>query len=416
MNILLKQVLIADPNSPFNHQQVDILIENNLIKQIGSLHDASAEIVINEPDLIVSPGWVDVFANFCEPGFEYKETLETGSSCAAAGGFTRVFALPNTKPVIDNKSMIEYVALKSGGLPIFIHPMGAISQKTGGNTLAEMYDMRNSGAVAFTDGIHPVQSSGLFLKALQYVKAFNGVLIQVPIDQSIGASGLMNEGIVSTQLGLPGIPAISEESMLKRDIDLVRYTDSKLHFTGISSSQSLQLIKDAKTEGLSVTCSVTPYHLFFCDEDLHDYNTYLKVNPPLRTRKDMLALREGIIDGTIDCIASHHFPQDWDHKVCEFEYAAFGMTGLQTAFSAVNHLMKDLSNDRLIDLFSNNARNIFGLPSSIIKEGNNAELTIFNKTATALFNNKSKSSNSAFAKITLQGLVKGIVNKGNIYL
>jgi dihydroorotase len=416
MNILLKQVLIADPNSPFNRQQVDIFIENNLIKQIGSLHDASAEIVINEPDLIVSPGWVDVFANFCEPGFEYKETLETGSSCAAAGGFTRVFALPNTKPVIDNKSMIEYVALKSGGLPIFIHPMGAISQKTEGNTLAEMYDMRNSGAVAFTDGIHPVQSSGLFLKALQYVKAFNGVLIQVPIDQSIGASGLMNEGIVSTQLGLPGIPAISEESMLKRDIDLVRYTDSKLHFTGISSSQSLQLIKDAKTEGLSVTCSVTPYHLFFCDEDLHDYNTYLKVNPPLRTRKDMLALREGIIDGTIDCIASHHFPQDWDHKVCEFEYAAFGMTGLQTAFSAVNHLMKDLSNDRLIDLFSNNARNIFGLPSSIIKEGNNAELTIFNKTATALFNNKSKSSNSAFAKITLQGLVKGIVNKGNIYL
>jgi dihydroorotase len=416
MNILLKQVLIADPNSPFNRQQVDIFIENNLIKQIGSLHDASAEIVINEPDLIVSPGWVDVFANFCEPGFEYKETLETGSSCAAAGGFTRVFALPNTKPVIDNKSLIEYVALKSEGLPIFIHPMGAISQKTEGNTLAEMYDMRNSGAVAFTDGIHPVQSSGLFLKALQYVKAFNGVLIQVPIDQSIGASGLMNEGIVSTQLGLPGIPAISEESMLKRDIDLVRYTNSKLHFTGISSSQSLQLIKDAKTEGLSVTCSVSPYHLFFCDEDLHDYNTYLKVNPPLRTRKDMLALREGIIDGTIDCIASHHFPQDWDHKVCEFEYAAFGMTGLQTAFSAVNHLMKDLSNDRLIDLFSNNARNIFGLPSSIIKEGNNAELTIFNKTATALFNNKSKSSNSAFAKITLQGLVKGIVNKGNIYL
>jgi dihydroorotase len=416
MNILLKQVLIADPNSPFNRQQVDIFIENNLIKQIGSLHDASAEIVINEPDLIVSPGWVDVFANFCEPGFEYKETLETGSSCAAAGGFTRVFALPNTKPVIDNKSLIEYVALKSEGLPIFIHPMGAISQKTEGNTLAEMYDMRNSGAVAFTDGIHPVQSSGLFLKALQYVKAFNGVLIQVPIDQSIGASGLMNEGIVSTQLGLPGIPAISEESMLKRDIDLVRYTNSKLHFTGISSSQSLQLIKDAKTEGLSVTCSVTPYHLFFCDEDLHDYNTYLKVNPPLRTRKDMLALREGIIDGTIDCIASHHFPQDWDHKVCEFEYAAFGMTGLQTAFSAVNHLMKDLSNDRLIDLFSNNARNIFGLPSSIIKEGNTAELTIFNKTATALFNNKSKSSNSAFAKITLQGLVKGIVNKGNIYL
>jgi dihydroorotase len=416
MNILLKQVLIADPNSPFNRQQVDIFIENNLIKQIGSLHDASAEIVINEPDLIVSPGWVDVFANFCEPGFEYKETLETGSSCAAAGGFTRVFALPNTKPVIDNKSLIEYVALKSEDLPIFIHPMGAISQKTEGNTLAEMYDMRNSGAVAFTDGIHPVQSSGLFLKALQYVKAFNGVLIQVPIDQSIGASGLMNEGIVSTQLGLPGIPAISEESMLKRDIDLVRYTNSKLHFTGISSSQSLQLIKDAKTEGLSVTCSVSPYHLFFCDEDLHDYNTYLKVNPPLRTRKDMLALREGIIDGTIDCIASHHFPQDWDHKVCEFEYAAFGMTGLQTAFSAVNHLMKDLSNDRLIDLFSNNARNIFGLPSSIIKEGNTAELTIFNKTATALFNNKSKSSNSAFAKITLQGLVKGIVNKGNIYL
>ncbi|MDP1844350.1 MAG: dihydroorotase [Sediminibacterium sp.] len=417
MNILLKQVLITDPNSPFNGKIFDMLIESNKISKIGGKLTDKADVIIDEPGMAVSPGWVDVFAHFCDPGYEFKESLQSGAEAAAAGGYTRVFTLPNTKPVTDNKSLVEYAAKQTAHYPVHIHPIGAITQKAEGKELAEMYDMRNSGAIAFSDGIKPVQSPGLFIKALQYVKAFNGVLIQVPIDQSIGASGVMNEGVVSTRLGLPGIPSIAEESILKRDIDLVRYTHSQLHFTGVSTLQSLNLIREAKKEGLQITCSVTPYHLFFCDEDLLTYDTYLKVNPPLRSKADMLALRDGIIDGTIDCIASHHLPQDWDHKICEFDYAEFGMIGLETAFSVVNHLLDNLSNDRIVELFSLNARNIFKLPATHISEGAAAELTLFHRKRNTMLQKtdfKSKSANSAFIDRELNGKVMGIINKGKI--
>ncbi len=418
MNILLKQVKITDTNSPFNGKIFDLLIENNIISKIGADLTEKASIVIEGNQLCVSPGWVDIFAHFCDPGFEFKETIQTGANAAVAGGFTRVFTLPNTKPVTDNKSLVEYAAKQSNNLPIYIHPLGAITQNTEGKELAEMYDMHNSGAIAFSDGINPVQSPGLFIKALQYVKAFDGVLIQVPIDKSIGAAGLMNEGIISTRLGLPGIPAISEEIMLKRDIDLVRYTGSKIHFTGVSTANSLKLISAAKKEGLSVSCSVTPYHLFFCDEDLQSYDTFLKVNPPLRTKKDMLALREGVLNGSIDCIASHHLPQDWDHKICEFDAASFGMIGLETSFLVINHLIEELSDDRIIELFSLNARNIFQIPTTHIEEGAIAELTIFQRNETTILaksNFKSKSLNSAFIDCSLKGKVLGTINKGNYY-
>lgn len=418
MNILLKQVLITDPNSPFNGKLFDILIEENKISKIAAQLNDKATVVVDEPGLSVSPGWVDIFSHFCDPGYEFKETLQTGAAAAAAGGYTRVFTLPNTKPVTDNKSLVEYAARQSADFPVYIHPIGAITRNAEGKDLAEMYDMLHSGAVAFSDGLHPVQSPGLFLKALQYVKAFNGVLIQVPVDKSIGAAGLINEGIISTRLGLPGMPSIAEESILKRDIDLARYAGSKIHFTGVSTLQSLNLIREAKKEGLDVTCSVTPYHLFFCDEDLQSYDTYLKVNPPIRTKADMLALRDAIIDGTVDCIASHHLPQDWDHKICEFEYASFGMTGLETAFAVVNHLLEQLSNDRMVELFSLNARNIFNLPATNISEGAAAELTLYQRNGqTVLLKTdfKSKSANSAFTDRELKGKVKGIINKGKIY-
>lgn len=418
MNILLKQVLITDPNSPFNGKLFDILIEENKISKIAAQLNDKATVVVDEPGLSVSPGWVDIFSHFCDPGYEFKETLQTGADAAAAGGYTRVFTLPNTKPVTDNKSLVEYAARQSADFPVYIHPIGAITRNAEGKDLAEMYDMLHSGAVAFSDGLHPVQSPGLFLKALQYVKAFNGVLIQVPVDKSIGASGLINEGIISTRLGLPGMPSIAEESILKRDIDLARYAGSKIHFTGVSTLQSLNLIREAKKEGLDVTCSVTPYHLFFCDEDLQSYDTYLKVNPPVRTKADMLALRDAIIDGTVDCIASHHLPQDWDHKICEFEYASFGMTGLETAFAVVNHLLEQLSNDRMVELFSLNARNIFNLPATNISEGAAAELTLYRRNKQTIMQKtdfRSKSANSAFTDRELKGKVKGIVNKGKIY-
>jgi len=243
-------------------------------------------------------------------------------------------------------------------------------------------------------------------------------VIQVPQDKTINAHGLMNEGIVSTRLGLPGMPAIAEELMVSRDIEAAQYTDSILHFTGISTERSVQCIKEEKFKGLRISCSVTPYHLFFCDEDLDTYDANLKVNPPLRSRADMLALRRAVEEGDIDCIASHHMPQDWDSKTCEFEYAQFGMIGLQTAYAAVQTACPGLSTEQLVKLFSLNARAIFGLDNATIAEGKAAEITLFNKEAFILLkeNIKSKSQNSAFIKMALSGKVVGIVSKGNLIL
>ncbi|BFG69543.1 dihydroorotase [Sediminibacterium sp. KACHI17] len=418
MKILIRQAKVADPHSAHNGKVKDIFIEDGIITQIADKINTKADQEITTEQLIISSGWVDIFAHACDPGFEYKETLATMSAAAAAGGFTHVFALADNKPVTDNKAQVEYIRLGSQCLPASILPIGAITKNKEGQTLAEMYDMRNSGAVAFSDGLQPVQSPGLFLKALQYVKAFDGVLIQMPIDKSIGAGGLINEGIVSTRLGLPGLPALAEELIIKRDIDLLRYTGSKLHITGISTANSVALINEAKKEGLQITCSVTPYHLFFCDEDLQTYDTNLKVNPPLRTREDMMALRAAVKNGSIDCIASHHIPQDWDHKTCEFEYAAYGMLGLQTVLPALVESVPELSNDQIVSLLSINARNIFGLPQTHIQEGAKAELTLFSTTVSSTLTKetlKSKSNNSAFLNKTMKGAVIATIHKGQLH-
>jgi len=419
MKLLLKKVEIADINSSYNGTKKDILITDGIVTEIADNIDVQADKTVDETDLVVSTGWVDIFTHFCDPGFEYRETLQSGATAAAAGGFTQVFILPNTQPQIQSKTQVEYVVEKSKALPVSISPLGAITKNIEGKELAEMYDMKNSGAAAFSDGLHPVQSSGLLLKALQYVKAFDGVIVQMPIDKSIGAFGLMNEGIISTQLGLPGIPAIAEEMIVKRDIDLLKYTESKLHITGVSTAKTVELISNAKAEGLQITCSVTPYHLMYCDENLVDYDTNLKINPPLRSRTDMMALRQAVLDGKIDCITSHHLPQNWDSKTCEFEYAKSGMIGLQTAFAAINELLPGLSGTQLATLFSSNARHIFGLTPATIQIGAVAELTLFTKQGQTVLikeNNKSKSANSSLFNQALQGTVLGIYHKSQLHL
>lgn len=419
MKLLLKQVTISDTSSPYNGLIKDILIENSLITNIADTVEGNDEQVIEGKNLFISPGWVDIFAHFNDPGYEYKETLETGASAAASGGFTNVFVLPNTNPAISNKSSVEYIVQKSIALPVNIIPIGSITKNAEGKELAEMYDMRNSGAVAFSDGLYPVQTSGLFLKALQYAKAFDGVLIQLPIDRSIGKFGLMHEGITSTRLGLPGMPAIAEELLVSRDIELAKYTQSKLHITGISTAKSLALITDAKRQGISITCSVTPYHLFFCDEDLLQYDTNLKVDPPLRTRQDMLALRQGVEDAVIDCIATHHMPQDWDNKTCEFEYAKPGMIGLETCFSIINTILPNVSAERLADLLGNNAREIFSLNKHPVNINSVADLTLFERDIEYNFDItsiRSKSNNTPFINKHLKGKVIGTINKDKLYL
>jgi dihydroorotase len=416
MDILLRQVHIVDPSSPFHQQQVDLLIQNGVITDIGHLTN-KADKEINIKGLHLSPGWLDVFSHFCDPGLEFKETLETGAMAAAAGGFTDVMILPNTAPVLHNKSGIEYIVQKSKRLAVSVHPIAAITKNAEGRELAEMYDMHQSGAVAFSDGMNPVQSSGLLLKALQYVKAISKTIIQVPDDRSISASGLMNEGIVSTQLGLPGQPSIAEELMIRRDIELVKYTGSKLHITGVSTAKAIDLIKEAKAEGVRVTCSVTPYHLCFSDEDLVHYDTNLKVSPPLRTKEDRDALKAAVIDGTVDCIASHHLPEDIDHKIVEFESARYGMTGLETSFAVVRTCIPQLSVERIVELFSTRARSIFDLPLLSIQKEQPASFSLFlpdKKWIVEGFHSRSK--NSAFIGRELTGKAIGIINKDKLFL
>jgi dihydroorotase len=417
MKILIKQATIIDRLSPHNGQTRDILIEEGRIKAIAQDLKMDADRVIRHEGLYVSPGWVDIFSHFCDPGYEYKETLETGANAAAAGGFTDVFVIPNTRPVVDSKSQVEYIRGKSAALPVNIRPIGALTRGLEGKDLAEMYDMRNSGAVAFSDGIIPVQSAGLLLKGLQYVKAFDGVVIQVPDDRTVGAGGLMNEGIISTRLGLPGKPMMAEELIIARDIKLARYTGSRIHFTGVSSPRSLDYIRQAKDEGLSVSCSVTPYHLFFTDADLVQYDTNLKVFPPLRDEASVTALKKAVLDGTVDCIASHHLPHEYDSKVVEFEYARAGMTGLETVYTVLRTAIPELSPEKAVQLLSETPRTLFGLEQPAIMEGQTACLTFFNPSGTTKVQEaalRSKSKNSAFLGRSLKGRALGIVNGDRI--
>jgi len=327
--------------------------------------------------------------------------------------------IPNTNPCVHNKASVEYIVQKSRTLPVTIHPIGAITRNTEGKELAEMYDMRNSGAIAFSDGTNSVQSAGLLVKALQYIKTFGGLLIQVPDDKSINAHGLMHEGIVSTRLGLPGKPELAEELIVSRDIKLTAYAGSRLHLTGISAGSSVEYIRKGKKDGTDISCSVTPYHLFFTDEDLHGYDTNLKVNPVLRSAADRDALRKGITDGTVDCIASHHLPHEYDSKVLEFEYAKNGMIGLETAYAVLNTAMPEVDAARWIELMAINPRKIFGLPPVTIREGEVASLSLFDpkqKWTVAEKDIRSKSKNTPFIGRELTGKVIGIVHKGEAIL
>ncbi|MBL7702112.1 MAG: dihydroorotase [Ferruginibacter sp.] len=417
MNVLIKQATIISPSSPFNGQIKDILIKAGKFASISNgITDDKAQI-IEQDGLCVSIGWMDMLADFGDPGFEQKETIGSGARAAAAGGFTDVMLMPNSRPAVDNKAQVEYIIQKAKQLAVNIHPLGAISKKTEGKDLSEMYDMRQSCAIAFSDGIHPVQNSGLLLKALQYVKSFDGTIIQIPDDTSIGANGLMNEGIISTQMGLPGKPILAEELMVARDLKLARYAGSKIHFSGVTSPRSLEYIKRSKESGIQVTCSITPYQAFFCDEDLQGYDTNLKLNPPLRTRADMMAIRKALNEGVIDCIASHHLPQHWDNKTCEFEYAKPGMIALETMFAAA--ISCGLTAAAFVQMQTINVRNIFGLSIPEIKEGENASLTLFIPGEEFTFEEsmiRSKSKNSPFIGKKLKGKVLGIINKSNIQL
>lgn len=416
MRVFIREAKVVDPRSPQNGQVVDILIENGKIAKIGKslqLQEDSNNQVIDIKGLHVSPGWVDMFVQFHDPGQERKETLVTGTNAAAAGGFTEVMTVPNTDPVVQGKGQVEYLVRGSASLAARVHPIGAVSRNLEGKELAEMYDMHASGARAFGDGWKPLQSAGLLLKALQYVKTIEGTVIQVPDDVTIGTHGLMHEGIVSTRMGLAGKSILAEEVMVERDLKILEYTGSSLHFTGVTSPVSIEAIAKAKQKGLKVTCSVSPHHLYFCDEDLEGYDTNLKVNPPLRGRVQMMALRQAVVDGKVDVVTSQHLPQDWDSKVCEFEYARSGAIGLESAFGAVWSLLaEDISLDRWVEMVSLAPRRIFHLEGAEIKERQNANLTLFVPGEQYTFSEadiRSAARNNPFLGKTLKGRVRGTI-------
>ncbi|MFY0254944.1 dihydroorotase family protein [Chitinophaga sp. 30R24] len=413
MHILLKNVKILAPSSPLHGLQKDILIQNGIIQQIADQLDDTRATVISGNNLHVSAGWMDVFAHFCDPGQEHKEDLYSGIKAAATGGYTTVMVIPNTLPALHTKPQIEYVLSKSRHSAATVLPIGAVTKNLEGVGLAEMYEMKQTGAVAFSDGIKPLQSPGLMLKALQYIKAFDGTLIQLPDDQSISAHGLMNEGIYSTQLGMPGKPALAEELIVQRDLELARYTDSRIHFTGISTRKSVAMIAAAKAEGIKVTCSVTPYHLSLTDAALYNYDTLLKVNPPLRTADDVKALQEAVLHGVVDCFATHHLPQDWDAKQVEFEYAKNGMVGLESAFGVIRQYLPQLPLEQLIHMLTEAPRKIFGQAQPALQEGAIANLTVFDPEASWQFtvgHIASRSKNSAYIGEQLKGKVFATVN------
>jgi dihydroorotase len=416
MKAMLRQARIVAPGTE-NHSHIkDILVENGIIIDISDHSSADFDKEIISDSLHVSCGWVDLFAHIPDPGHEFRETIQSGAESAAAGGFTDVFISPNTQPAVSTKAQVDYIIQQSVPLPVNLYPIGAVSKHTQGKELAEMYDMYASGARCFSDGFNSVQHPNLLIKALQYVKQHEGLIIQIPDDHSLSAHGLVHEGLVSTQMGLPGKPAIAEELMIARDIALLRYTESRLHITGVSTRNGLDLITHAKKEGLDITCSVTPYHLMFTENDLSDYDTNLKVNPPLRSDSDRLALIDGIKNGWIDAITSHHLPLHQDEKDCPFEEAKYGMNTLETTFSMLTHVLG--YDDAWINCLTNAPRKIAGLPLPTISVGSTATLTLFDPTISTNYektNIRSKSYNTPFVNKSIPGKVLGIINKKRLF-
>lgn len=415
MNLLFKSVTIADPNAAFNRQKVDVLIKDGKIAQIAADIQSDVEIIDGE-GCYLAPGFFDLNCNFGELGQETKEDMQTGTLAASAGGFTGVALMPNMQPAVHSKSEVQYLINQSRGNLVNVYPLGAISHKTEGKDLAEMYDMYRSGALAFTDGNHPVQDAGLMERALLYAQGFEGLIFSYPEDSSIAGKAKVHEGVVSTLLGMKGIPALAEELMVSRDLYLAEYTNSKLHFTTVSTAQAVEQVRKAKAKGLKVTCDVAAHHLLLTDNELMGFDSLYKVKPPLRTQEDVDALLEGLRDGTIDAIVSQHTPHEIEFKDVEFEVAEFGMIGLQTTFSLA--VQSDLDLSLIVEKMAINPRKILGIKEASITEGETANLVLLDPEATWTYtreNNLSKSSNSPFLGQKLKGKVLLTINNNQIY-
>ncbi len=416
MNFLLKAATVIDPKSPFHNQTVDILIENGTITDINTTIKAgnhTEEVLLD--NLHVSRGWFDSSVSFGEPGYEERETIIHGLEVAAKSGFTGIALNPDTLPVTDTGASVGFLTGKAQYNPVKLYPIGALTMKSEGVDMAELYDMHQAGAIAFGDYKKAIQNPNLLKIALLYAQNFDGLVVSFPQENDIAGKGMVNEEEQSTLLGLKGIPALAEELQIARDLFLLEYTGGKLHIPTISTAKSVELIRDAKAKGLQVSCSTTVHHLILTDKELVTFDTNYKVLPPLRTHADVEALRKGIEDGTIDMVTSDHRPMDIEHKKVEFDNAKYGTIGLESAFGALNDI---LGPEKTITMLTQ-GKSIFGIENIPIAKGNKADLSLFNPEGVSEFGESailSTSKNSAFIGKPMKGSVYGIVANGKIVL
>lgn len=416
MKTIIRNATIIDAKSPFHNKTVDILIADGCILKIENKianPDNYQEIQLD--NLHVSPGWFDSSVSLGEPGFEDRETIENGLKVAAKSGFTGIALQPNSYPIIDNQSQVHFVKSKWQSAATELFPIGALTKESEGKDMAELFDMKNAGAIAFGDYNRSLENANLLKIALQYTQDFDGLVIAFSQDEKIKGNGVANEGVISTRLGLKGIPNLAEELQVARNLFLLEYTGGKLHIPTISTAKSVALIQEAKAKGLNVSCSVSVQNFVLTDVKLEEFDTRYKVSPPLRTEADRLALIEGVKNGTIDMITSDHNPIDIEHKKMDFDTAKSGTIGLESAFGA---LLTVLPVATVIDKLTA-ARSIFGLDIPSITEGAKANISLFNPEGKSIFTTEnilSKSKNSAFIGSEIKGKVYGIINQNQLIL
>ncbi|BDD10381.1 dihydroorotase [Fulvitalea axinellae] len=415
MSVLITRTTIADKNSGHNGKTKNVLIEHGRITAITD-ETPKADKIIEGEGSFLSTGWFDMRSNFRDPGLEYKEDLQSGRLAAQAGGFTDVLLMPETDPVIATKNEIRYLVATNHDNLVQIHPASAVTLGLKGDSFTDMVDLHHAGAKAFTEGETPIHNSDILLKTLQYLQPINGLLINRPEDYYLSLFGLMHEGHQSTLMGTKGIPSLAETLMVQRDLNLLRYAGGKIHFAKISAKGTVEAIREAKAEGLQVTCDVAAHQLCFTDEDLAGFDTNLKVSPPFRSEEDRLALIDGLLDGTIDAIVSSHEPHDIECKRLEFDLADPGIIGLQTVFSTAQ---RGIPQDVFLEKVTVGPRSILGIESPKIAEGETACLTLFSPETKWTFDektNRSKSENSPFFGLELEGKVLATFNNNQIYI
>ena len=416
MKLLLTGARIIDPAQNID-SRTDIFLEDgkiaktgtNLAKSTKSKDSEEITKIIDLAGMIIVPGLIDMHTHLREPGFEYKETIASGAAAAVAGGFTSIACMPNTNPVNDNRSITEFIRRKATEAALAnVYPIGAISKKSEGSQLTEFWDLKEAGIAALSDDGKPVMDAALMRRAMEYAYSLQLPVISHCEDTNLSANGLMNEGYYSTILGLNGIPGIAEEAMVARDILIADFTKTAVHIAHVSTAGSVHLIRDAKKRGLKVTAETAPHYFTLTDEDLQSYDTNFKVNPPLRSKQDVAAIKEGLADGTIDVIACDHAPHGRTDKEVEFEYAANGISGLETSLSLSLNLIggKTLSWPELIAKMSLNPARVLKLPKGTLEKGTDADITIIDpllKWTVDVQAFRSRGKNSPFHGRQMQG-------------